>query len=84
MKKAWEGIGEVILDIIGWIVIVAIVLSIVGLLASIGTVLIAVVVALVVVGLLVGGIRRLFGLKKKRNLIEVQVKDGDKTKKYGV
>lgn len=84
MKKLWNKIGQVVVDILGWIAVAVIMLALLGLLLAFGTVALGAIAALVVLAVVVGGIRKLFGVKKKDT---IRVKATDKPKrrtiKYG-
>jgi hypothetical protein len=63
MKKFFQGIGKRVIGVIGWILGVAIILSILALIVFGGLAVLGIIAALVIVGLIVGGIRKLFGIK---------------------
>ncbi len=74
MKKLWNGIGKVISGAIGLVVAIAVVVAIIAFLATGGLVLLGIFGALLLVGLIVGAIDKVFGVKRKEKVIEMKRK----------
>jgi hypothetical protein len=72
MKRFFESIGKVVSGVLGWLAAVMIMLIISGVLVTIGTAALGIFVLSVIAVILVGGIRKLFGLNRKQKVEVVQ------------